>query len=85
MVDGQRQWCEFDDIELHSDDFSCLGEAYAMASNRLQTGKLGAADSMLMPKRELVDFVIGSSFFPSKPPRAPFAFAVASALAYCWG
>lgn len=58
MVDGRRQWLEFPDIDTNDDDFPAIGEAFA-ATGLQRRGKVGAAESLLMPQRDLVDFAVG--------------------------
>lgn len=56
MIDGKRKWVENEDMA--NDDgvhFPVVGEQFA-AANRVRTGKIGDADSMLFATRELVDF-----------------------------
>jgi len=56
MVDGKRQWVRIIDWDEHSENFVELGKAYRQASGTLVEGKIGMADSLLIPQRELVDF-----------------------------
>lgn len=55
LVDGQRQWVDFEMLSLETDDFDEIGSAYH-TQHGYRTGKVGLADSMLMPQRPLVDF-----------------------------
>jgi len=53
---GNREWCEFEDVESDADDFfEDLGQHFEAVSTVL-TGKIGNADAKLMNQRELVDF-----------------------------
>ena len=56
IVDGKRQWIRVRDWEEHSENFIELGKAYKNAGGSLVEGKIGMADSLLIPQRELVDF-----------------------------
>ena len=56
IIDGKREWVETRDWQDSSDDFGELGEAYHKSAASLQEGKIGMADSLLMPQRDLVDF-----------------------------
>jgi len=56
IVDDKRQWVRVRDWEEHSENFIELGKAYKKASGSLVKGKIGMADSLLIPQRELVDF-----------------------------
>ena len=54
---GQRIWKEFFDISLSTDDFEDIGKAFESEYPYLvNRGKVGYADSLLIPQKELVDF-----------------------------
>lgn len=56
MVHGVRQWVENEDMA--NDDgahFPLIGEHF-LASNTVATGRVGHADSLFFPTRDLVDF-----------------------------
>jgi len=55
-VDGKRQWVSVRDWEEHSENFMELGKAYRKSGGSLIAGKIGMADSQLIPQCELVDF-----------------------------
>jgi aminoglycoside 3-N-acetyltransferase len=57
IVNGQRQWVTFEDCDYDSDDFTAIGAAFE-AEYSVQRGKVAAADCVLMPQRQLVDFGI---------------------------
>jgi aminoglycoside 3-N-acetyltransferase len=56
LHNGVRQWCEFDELEWDSRDFTCIGEEFASKSGLVKQGLVGQANTSLMPQRELVDF-----------------------------
>ncbi|WP_166246116.1 aminoglycoside N(3)-acetyltransferase [Paenibacillus turpanensis] len=56
MQDGARVWAEFAQLEYETDDFPVVGEAFAKQSSLVRQGRVGQADALLMPQRELVDF-----------------------------
>ncbi|MCR2803588.1 aminoglycoside N(3)-acetyltransferase [Paenibacillus soyae] len=56
LADGQRQWVTYDEINLDSDDFARLGEAFEKEVSSVQIGKIGDADIRLVRVRPLVDF-----------------------------
>ena len=58
LKDGQRQWVSMDVNEEHSEDFVEIGKAYQEAGGALSKGKIGLAQSLLIPQKELVDFAI---------------------------
>jgi aminoglycoside 3-N-acetyltransferase len=56
LKDGKREWIEIHDWEDTSDDFVDLGKAYQEGGGFFSQSKIGRADSLLIPHRELVDF-----------------------------
>lgn len=56
MIGGRREWVWFTDIEVDSDRFPQLGEAYEAQGGTVCKGKLGNADCRLLPSRELLDY-----------------------------
>lgn len=59
---GQREWVEFDNLDLNSDDFEQLGQSFAQQSSQSQatvgTQSVGAAQSQLMSQPAIVDFAV---------------------------
>ncbi|RAP76065.1 aminoglycoside N(3)-acetyltransferase [Paenibacillus montanisoli] len=57
-ADGVRQWVTFPDINVNSDDFDMLGEAFdeELGSTVVRTRRIGDAEVKLLPQRELVDY-----------------------------
>jgi len=59
LVDGKRRWVQIKEIEEHSeDDFEEIGAAYRAAGGKVREGKIGQAESLLIPQRELIDFAV---------------------------
>jgi aminoglycoside 3-N-acetyltransferase len=56
LSNGRRQWVSIRDWEEHSEHFNELGEAYRKAGGTLAEGKVGMAEALLIPQREMVDF-----------------------------
>jgi aminoglycoside 3-N-acetyltransferase len=56
IKDGRRHLVKMQDWEEHSENFVELGKAYQQAGGSQVVGKIGLADSLLIPQRELVDF-----------------------------
>jgi aminoglycoside 3-N-acetyltransferase len=56
FAEGEKRWVDFHDIDLDSDDFDLLGEAFEREMGFVRRGKVGNADAMLMPVTELVDY-----------------------------
>ena len=57
LVDQQRKWVHFEDIELSDEDFIEIGNAFSK-SGLTKCSKIGDADSILITQRELVDFAV---------------------------
>ncbi|SEU24355.1 aminoglycoside N(3)-acetyltransferase [Paenibacillus sp. NFR01] len=56
MVDGVRQWVKYRDLNWDSGDFDVLGEAYRRETGRVTGGKVAAADALLIPQCDIVDY-----------------------------
>lgn len=57
LVNGQREWTVYDDLDYDSDDFNAIGEAFEQqCADVVRIGKAGDAVMRLMPIRRLVDF-----------------------------
>ncbi|MFW6119615.1 MAG: aminoglycoside N(3)-acetyltransferase [Petrotogales bacterium] len=58
-INGKRKWVTFDDIDISSDDFEVLGSAFEKQMPHLvRKGKVGIAESKMIPQKALVDFSI---------------------------
>lgn len=57
LVDGQRQWGEFEQLDIDL-DFVQLGERIRTTTNIVKDGKVALANSQLMSQRDLVDFAV---------------------------
>ena len=55
LIDGKRQWIEFQDYELNESDFETIGNDFETHGN-VKNGKFGDSNSKLMRQKELVDF-----------------------------
>lgn len=55
VVDGERRWVAYDDLEGRDEDFALIGEAFA-ASGQEARGRVGAGDGRLCRARDVVDF-----------------------------
>ena len=61
VVDGARQWVEFDDIEYDDSDFDRMGAAYveqAEQVGQVRRGRVACGSTLLMPMRLLVDYAV---------------------------
>jgi aminoglycoside 3-N-acetyltransferase len=58
MVDGERRWERFQDVDLDSDDFEALGANFERDINSVLSGRVGLASSRLMAQREAVDYAV---------------------------
>jgi aminoglycoside 3-N-acetyltransferase len=55
LVDGQRRWVTYEELDGDSDDFEMLGAAFA-ATGAQRTGTVGQGTAHLMSQRAVVDF-----------------------------
>lgn len=58
LLNGERHWVEYKDIDYDNEDFPVLGAAFAAESSRLRQGPAGEGRAMFMPQRAMVDFGI---------------------------
>ena len=58
MVQDQRQWVRFQDVDVDSSDFKTLGESFALATGQVRSGQVARATAQLMPQRPLVDYAV---------------------------
>ena len=58
MVDGQRRWERFQDVDLDSADFEALGADFELDTDAVRVGRVGLADSRLMSQRAAVDYAV---------------------------
>ncbi len=59
LIDGERQWVEYDSLCYDSDDFAKLGETFEFLKTGTNVGLVGQAESRLVPMVPLVDFAVG--------------------------
>lgn len=55
IVDGERRWVTFEDLEGNSDDFEAIGDAFAAAGFE-RRGSVASGEGRLMRVKDLVDF-----------------------------
>lgn len=58
LVNGNREWVEFDDLDYDSDDFDTITNAYVQANNTHSAVQIGKANCWLFPMHTMVDFGI---------------------------
>jgi aminoglycoside 3-N-acetyltransferase len=58
LVDGVRQWVEFEALDWHDEDFERLGADFARDTGLERTGRVALAEARLMPQRALVDYAV---------------------------
>lgn len=56
VVDDERRWVEFDDLEWDEEDFPEIGAAFERDTDEVRVGKVAQAESRLMRQRPLVDY-----------------------------
>ncbi|MFX1573809.1 MAG: aminoglycoside N(3)-acetyltransferase [Promethearchaeota archaeon] len=58
MVNNERQWVEWEELDHNSDDFEQLGKDYE-AEIGYKPGKVGLAEARLISQRDIIDFAQG--------------------------
>lgn len=58
MVNGQREWVEFKEIEDDTSDFEKIGESFECETGAVTRGRIAMAQATLMPQRMLVDYAV---------------------------
>jgi aminoglycoside 3-N-acetyltransferase len=56
LVKGEREWVLLREFDENSDKFPEIGSAYLQAGGMALQGKIGNADTLLIPQKPLVDF-----------------------------
>lgn len=57
VTSGRKEWCEYEDILYHDDDFVEIGGEFE-ATGRCSIDSIGNAECRLFSQRELVDFAV---------------------------
>lgn len=55
FVEGERVWQTFEDVDINSDDFAALGEAFE-SEYEIRSAKVGSAEARLFSQPAAVDF-----------------------------
>lgn len=58
LVDGERQWLTYEDVNGDASDFADLGADFE-ANHEVTRGRVGQADARVVSQRALVDFAAG--------------------------
>ena len=58
LVEGERRWVEFPELDWDADDFPALGEDFARDTGLVRVGQIAAATALLMPQRPLIDYAV---------------------------
>lgn len=58
VIAGQRAWVRTRSIDLDSSDFERIGEHFERRAGKVRRGRVGDAEALLMPQRDLVDFAV---------------------------
>lgn len=56
LIEGQRVWHQWRDLDLNEDDFPQIGAAYEAAGQPIRIGRLAQADCRLIPAQPLLAF-----------------------------
>jgi len=58
VIEGRREWVEFQDIKLDDSDFEVIGEHFIKETKFARCGHVAQATAILMPQRPLVDYAV---------------------------
>jgi aminoglycoside 3-N-acetyltransferase len=58
LLNNKRQWVEWEELDLNSDDFKQLGKDFESKINYIP-GKVGLSKARLLSQRDMVDFAVG--------------------------
>jgi aminoglycoside 3-N-acetyltransferase len=58
LVDGQRQWVTFTDVDYDDEDFAKIGEEFEAQADQLRVAKIGYGEGRLFRQRLLVDYAV---------------------------
>lgn len=58
LVDGERRWVPFEDLDWHDDDFPAIAADFAAATGAERRGRIGQGEAILVPQRPLVDYAV---------------------------
>jgi len=59
LVDGEREWAEWEDLGFDDEDFPDCGAAFEDAHpDAVETGTVGVGDATLLDQRAMVDFAV---------------------------
>lgn len=56
LVDGERQWVTWDELDVHDHDFVDVADAFAADTGLVRTHRVGEAEARLIPMRPLVEY-----------------------------
>ncbi len=58
LVDGQRRWVWFEELDVDDGDFAALGADFERQTGLARVGPVGRGEGRLLPQRALVDFTV---------------------------
>jgi aminoglycoside 3-N-acetyltransferase len=59
VLDGRREWVEFQDFDCDDSDFSAIGRSFAEKTGLVRSGPVANGTAQLMPQRPFVDYAAG--------------------------
>lgn len=60
LVDGEREWVQWEDLAIDDGDFEACGEAFeTQHPDSVESGLVGVGEAKLFSQRSLVDFAVG--------------------------
>jgi len=59
VVEGKREWVEFQDFDWDDSDFSAIGASFAEKTGLVRSGRVANGIAQLMPQRPFIDYAVG--------------------------
>jgi aminoglycoside 3-N-acetyltransferase len=56
IVDGERRWVEYDDVDYDDSDFARIGADFVEETGNVRSGRVASGTGLLMSQRSLVDY-----------------------------
>ncbi len=58
LVEGNREWVEFQDLDWDDSDFSAIGASFAEKTGLVRSGRVAKATAQLLPQRQFIDYAV---------------------------
>jgi aminoglycoside 3-N-acetyltransferase len=59
LVEGRREWVEYQDIDSDDSDFSEIGVSFVEKTGLVRSGRVANGKAQLIPQRPFIDYAVG--------------------------